>query len=177
MGCVLSTDKAKLFINCVISAIDMLTVGVELWGTAPTTAGAAWDRVKHGAFADDWFGVSRSKEQVLRAWDIWRAFCKIFGSQLGVKRRMKTGVTGVRYVDGKATEVEDPGLEMEGGGTVPFWVHTEAYKHLGIWKRADGVGAHGWADVKKRLTYILKFSAATYAAAREQRREACECHA
>ena len=49
-------------------------------------------------------------------------------------------------------EVADPGLlELDNGATVPFWSHLEAYKHLGIWKRADGGNApHTWADVKKK---------------------------
>ena len=83
-----------------------------------------------------WKRAFKSKEQAVKAWRIWRAFCKIFGSRLtlGVKERLKTGITGVRYEEGKAVEVADPGLELDNGETVPFWSHLEAYKHLGIWK-------------------------------------------
>ena len=28
--------------------------------------------------------------------------------------------------------------------------------HLGIWKRADGVNAHTWADVKKKLLHLVR---------------------
>ena len=156
MGCVLSTDKAKLFINCVITAIAMIVQGVELWGAQPATLGDVWESITQGAFADDWFGAFKSKEQAVKAWRIWRAFCKIFGSKLGVKERLKTGITGVRYEEGKAVEVADPGLELDNGATVPFWSHLEAYKHLGIWKRADGANAHTWADVKKKLLHLVR---------------------
>ena len=52
--------------------------------------------------------------------------------------------------------VSDPFLELDDGATVPFWTHLEAYKHLGIWKRADGVNSHAWADVKKKLLNLVR---------------------
>ena len=57
---------------------------------------------------------------------------------MGVKERLKTGITGVRYEEGKAVAVTDPGLELDttlNGETVPFSGH--------IWFWAGQIGFVG----------------------------------
>ena len=57
------------------------------------------------------------------------------GQELGVKKKLKTVVTGVQYVNGKAAVVEGPKLQFPDGSVVPLMTYPEAYKHLGVWLR------------------------------------------
>ena len=60
--------------------------------------------------------------------------------QTGYQKVAKTVVTGVAYdAHGRPVKVPDPRLEHRSGVYVPFMHHDEAYKHLGLWRRADGV--------------------------------------
>ena len=59
MGCVLSPNRAKLFVNSIIAAIQVSVKAVRLWGCAPATAGEAWEALSQLAFADDWAGTAR----------------------------------------------------------------------------------------------------------------------
>ena len=71
--------------------------------------------------------------------------------KLGVKEKLKTVVTGVRYVDGRAVSIVDPKLELEGGGHVPVMALDEAYKHLGLMVRADGDWSDNWQRLRRRV--------------------------
>ena len=71
--------------------------------------------------------------------------------KLGVKEKLKTVVTGVRYVDGRAVAIIDPKLELEGGGHVPVMALDEAYKHLGLMVRADGDWSDNWQRLRRRV--------------------------
>jgi hypothetical protein len=53
------------------------------------------------AFADDWLGLHNSEADCKRVWAIWRTWESVSGSKLGVKKNLKTVVTGARYVDDK----------------------------------------------------------------------------
>ena len=151
MGCVLSPDKAKLFLNTVLVAIKAVCSGISLWGYAEGEA----RRIKQAAYADDWCGVFSSEQDLQRAWRVWTAWEAISGSKLGVKAKLKTVVTGARYVDGKVASVVDPLLRLRGGGYVPFAHHDETYKHLGNRRTASGSDVESWKHVKAKLLVAL----------------------
>ena len=149
MGCVLSPDKAKLLLNSVLVAIKAVCKGVRLWGQD------MWREVTQVAYADDWCGCFSSAGELKKAWAIWRCWEAISGSKLGVKEKLKTVVTGVRWLEDKQVSITDPGLAMRDGSKVPFMACDEAYKHLGNWRRADGKDDIGWARLKRKLQAAL----------------------
>ena len=53
MGCVVSPDRAKLFVNSVIAAIELLVRGLRLWRSPASTPEEVWERLGSMAFADD----------------------------------------------------------------------------------------------------------------------------
>ena len=115
MGCVLSPDKAKLLLDSVIVAIDAVCKGVRLWGYGDDAVANTWRRIAELAFADDWLGTFSSEDDLRRAWSIWQTWEVISGSKLGVKMKLKTVVTGVRWVDGQQCSITDPQLLMRNG--------------------------------------------------------------
>jgi ribonuclease HI len=165
MGCVLSPDKAKLLLNTVVVAIQAVCKGVRLWGHGDADVEATWRHLIQVMFADDWVGGFLTLPDLLDCWEIWKTWAPIAGCKLGVVPRedgeggkstgrelkLKTAVTGVRWADGKAVTVDDPGLFTAKDERVPFIRHDEAYKHLGILRRADGSDDDAW----KRLLRIF----------------------
>ena len=151
MGCVLSPDKAKLFLNSVLTAIKSVCTGVSLWGYGKDEL----RKLVHAAYADDWCGTFSSEQDLKKAWEVWRAWEAISGSKLGVKAKLKTVVTGAKYVNGQAVSVVDPLLRLRGGGYVPFAHHDEAYKHLGNMRTASGSDVAAWKSVKGKLLAAL----------------------
>jgi hypothetical protein len=146
MGCVLSPDKAKLFLNSILVAISLVCKGVALRGYGLADIEETWLRIAQVAFADDWCGCFSSEEDLLKAWEVWRVWTLVSGSKLGVKLRLKTAVTGVRYVDGKPVSIADPKLPLR-DGFVPCIPHDEAYKHLGIPRTANGSDDEAWRKI------------------------------
>jgi hypothetical protein len=55
MGCPLSTDQARIFLDCVIRAIHAVGKGVPLWGSRSSNGQRR--RVLQLLCADDWLGV------------------------------------------------------------------------------------------------------------------------
>ena len=155
MGCVLSPDRAKLFLNSVIAAVHAVVKGVRLWGHGSRDLADTWKRIAQAAFADDVCLSFSSEAELQKAWAIWRLWAKVSGSKLGVKQKLKTVVTGVRYVEGKAVSVVDPRLEMDDGSYVPFAALDEAYKHLGNWRCVNGDDREAWRRLKARLRVAL----------------------
>ena len=157
MGCVLSPDKAKLLLNTVVVAIAAVCRGFKLWGHDEEGGlDALRARVAQVAFADDWIGMFESEADLRKAWDIWRIWEDISGSKLGVKADLKTVVTGVTFEGGRQQSVVDPKLELRGGGCVPFIAHDAAYKHLGVWRCANGEEARAWAALSAKLQIALQ---------------------
>jgi ribonuclease HI len=146
MGCVLSPDKAKLFLNSILVAISLVCKGVALRGYGTADVEETWTRIAQVAFADDWCGCFGAENELRKAWEVWRVWTLVSGSKLGVKLRLKTAVTGVCYVDGKPTSVPDPRLPLR-DGYVPFIPHDEAYKHLGIPRTVGGSDDAAWRKV------------------------------
>lgn len=149
MGCPLSTDQARIFLDCLVRAIAAAARGVRLWGTGRTVAQLL--------LADDWLGVYSDPEQLRVAWAWWRAWEPLAGARLGISTKHataadKTIVTGVRYgADGRAHDIVDPGLTTTEGRRVPCRPRTHAYKHLGRWRRADADRSNGLAQFSKRI--------------------------
>ena len=155
MGCVLSPAKAKLFMNSVVAAIHLSVRGTRLWGCAPRTQGEAWTRLGQLAFADDWAGAFARLEELRLAWALFSAWTVVMGQQLGVKKKLKTVATAVAYAEGRPVKVEDPKLQMPDGSYVPFLAHTEVYKHLGIWLRADAVDGAVFTRAKAKVAFAM----------------------
>ena len=155
MGCVLSPSRAKLFVNSIVAAIHLSVRGVRLWGGAPATQGEAWARLGQFAFADDWAGAFAELEELRLAWLLFASWAVVMGQQLGVKKKLKTVVTGVRYEGGRPRAVEDPGLLLPDGSRVPFARHDEVYKHLGVWLRADAAAGAVFSRAKGKVAHAM----------------------
>ena len=144
MGCPLSPDKAKLLLNSIIVAISLQVKGVQLWGEGAGDASRIRETLLQMAYADDWCGVFESAAQLRKAWDMWVVWEQAVGAKLGVKKLLKTVVSGVEWVDGKARTPADPKLLLADGKLVPFANHDVAYKHLGRLTRPDAVDSTAW---------------------------------
>ena len=77
------------------------------------------------------------------------------GQKLGVKKTLKTVVTGVRYEDGRPRAVEDPKLVLPGGAPVPYVRHDVLYKHLGLPVRADAADGAVFRLVKGKTAHAM----------------------
>ena len=135
----MSPDKAKLLLNSIIVAISLQVKGVQLWGEGAGDASRIRETLLQMAYADDWCGVFESAAQLRKAWDMWVVWEQAVGAKLGVKKLLKTVVSGVEWVDGKARTPADPKLLLADGKLVPFANHDVAYKHLGRLTRPDAV--------------------------------------
>ena len=99
-------------------------------------------------YADDHLAACTSVGELRKVWAVWRSWELVSGSKLGIKKVAKTVVTGVAYdAQGRPVKVSDPRLEHRSGVYVPFMHHDEAYKHLGLWRRADGVDSASWQGI------------------------------
>ena len=137
MGCVLSPDKSRLLLNSIAIAIRSKAKGVRLWGfddprgPSGEQAAVAWRAIEQLLFGDDWCGVFSSASEVVKAWEMWRAWEAVTGSKIGVKALRKTVLTGVGWRDGRPTTLYDPRLRLRGGESVPMLPLDEAYVYLG----------------------------------------------
>ena len=100
MGCTLSPDKAKIFLNSIVGAITLTARGVRVWGWGDAEQEKTWEQVCHVAFADDWCGAFTTAAEARYAWSLWKAWEPISGSQLGVLKQKKTVLTGVGWSEG-----------------------------------------------------------------------------
>jgi hypothetical protein len=143
MGCPLSTDRARIFLNSLVVAIEAAARGVRLWGSGWTRHDdtcVRWERrLTQLMLADDWLGVFESVGELRAAWDVWRMWEPMTGARLGIVAAAdKTVVTGVQYDErGRARTVPDPLLVTVDGRKVPLWSPERAYKHVGAWRSAD----------------------------------------
>ena len=149
MGCVLSPDEAKLVLNTVVVAIAMVGKGVRLWGSCSE---GVWRRVLQLCYVDDWAGAFENISQLRKAWYVWRVWEPLAGAAIGVKKKLKTVVSGIRHLDGRCISACDPRLEMLDGKLVPFLECDEAYKYLGRMTRLDGNNS----DAKSKLNSKLE---------------------
>ena len=138
MGCPLSTDRARLFLNSIVAAIEMTAKGVRLWGSQTAGRDGGWRVVAQLMCADDWLGTFESVEELRAAWGLWCLWEPITGAKVGIKAADKTVLTGMRFGDnGCVMAVEDPVLTTGDGRVVPVRPPSYAYKHLGQWRSAD----------------------------------------
>ena len=145
MGCPLSTDRARIFLNSVIIAIQVHTKGLRLWGSPGDDGG--WRRVAQLVCADDWLGVYESAAELEKAWAIWSLWEPMTGAKIGIKAADKTVLTGVAYDErGRPRTPADPRLKTADGRLVPMRDYKYAYSHLG---RARCAGASRAAAFKK----------------------------
>jgi len=78
------------------------------------------------------------------------------GQRLGIKKALKTVVTGVRYEGGRPRAVGDPGLRLPDGTAVPFVRHEVLYKHLGLPVRADAADGAVFKLVRGKVVYAMQ---------------------
>ena len=177
MGCVLSPDKAKIFLNVCLIVMKLQMRGVPLFGfgggarfdanaigSGPSLveATAAWRVIQQMVFGDDWAGVAMTAEQLHGPWYRWSIWAELVNAKIGVKLLAKTVVTGVEFDDsGKACTPPDPclrlvsGYKSASGNTllmVPFMAPSAMYKHVGIMRRADGSEKDAWLHLFGKLT-------------------------
>ena len=177
MGCVLSPDKAKIFLNVCLIVMKLQMRGVPLFGfgggarfdakaigSGPSLveATAAWRVIQQMVFGDDWAGVAMTAEQLHGPWYRWSIWAELVNAKIGVKLLAKTVVTGVEFDDsGKACTPPDPclrlvsGYKSANGNTllmVPFMAPSAMYKHVGIMRRADGSEKDAWLHLFGKLT-------------------------
>lgn len=157
MGCVLSPDKAKVLLNSALVAIQVVCKGVRLWGHSTAEQDRVWRSILQMCYADDHLAACTSVVELRKVWAVWQCWELVSGCKLGIKKKAKTVVTGVAYdTKGRPIAVEDPKLEYRDDSFVPFMRHDEAYKHLGIARRADGVDDAAWRGVKRKFEGALR---------------------
>ena len=72
------------------------------------------------AYADDWTGTFTSEADLKKAWTLWQTWVPISGCKIGIKKTMKTVLTGVlRNELGEERDITDPGLETLEGTRIP----------------------------------------------------------
>ena len=177
MGCVLSPDKAKIFLNICLLVMRVQMRGVPLFGfgggaffdarapgRGPTVgdASSSWRVIQQIMFGDDWAGVASTAEQLREPWYLWSIWAEMVNAKIGVKLLAKTVVTGVGFDgSGVAYTPPDPGLRLVNGcraadgsalRTVPFMPPSSAYKHVGVMRRADGVEKDAWSHLFGKLS-------------------------
>ena len=138
MGCPLSTDRARIFLNSIVVAIDSTVRGFKLWGADGARVAGEWRRVAQLMAADDWLGIFDDAGELRKAWALWVAWEPMVGAKLGIKAADKTVLTGALRRDGRVFTVPDPGLYTTDGRKVPVRPPSYAYKHVGKWRRGDG---------------------------------------
>jgi hypothetical protein len=138
MGCVLSTQKARIMLNSLVEAILRHVRGVNLYGT-----------LQHAAInlqADDLAAVIHADLLVAawrdfrRLWSICCAWSVATGAQIGVKAKSKTTYAALRIDDrGGSRDVENlDTLLLLNREVLPRMGAVETYKHIGILRRMDG---------------------------------------
>ena len=141
---------------------------MRLFGWGADERDDTWRHLTSCCFADDWLGTFHSAQEAKAAWALWRAWEPITGCKLGIKKQSKTVLTGVHWVDGKAQALPDLELTTVDGRRVPFMQPHEAYKHLGVWRRADGDESTAWKELLKKfeaaLARLRRFNAHLYPA-------------
>ena len=151
MGCVLSPDKAKLLLNTVVVAIRAYVRGVRLAGCAGRTVASV-------CYCDDWLGVHESEADLWGCWHVWRTWSLVSGCKLGVDRDCaKTCFVAARWEGDKLVDVPLARGELRTmeGDVVPRLKAEQLYVHLGVPRSADGGGAGGRQQVRKKMREFI----------------------
>ena len=175
MGCVLSPDKAKIFLNSCLIAQRISLNGVPLFGYSGTVgensmgegpsmpqAVETWKSIKQLVFGDDWVGLCVSAEQVQRGWYRWTVWAEMVNAKIGVKlnkrrKPIKTALAGVVWsANGKALCAPDPRLQLPDGSYVPMLSVDDFYVHVGVCRRVDGLDTDARKQVKDKLLYAVR---------------------
>ena len=157
MGCPLSTDRARLFLNSIVCAIELTAKGMRLWGCKGGREEESWRRVAQLMCADDWCGVFEDERELRVAWQLWRAWEPLTGAKLGIKAADKTVLTGAAYdAQGRPVAVRNPRLTTVDGREVPLRPPNHPYKHLGRWRCADGSMAASRKEFTKAFHGALR---------------------
>ena len=135
MGCVLSTEKARLFLNTLVVAIAAVAKGIKLWGGG---LGGGWTELLQIVLADDWLGVFDNVGQLRKAWAALSTWEVLVGTEIGIKAADKTVLTGIIRRKSADTSVSGVTLRTADGRTVPTRGKDTSYKHAGRYRRADG---------------------------------------
>ena len=136
MGCTLSPDEAQLILNTIVVAIATVVRGFSLWNSE--CVDGVWRQVLQMLYVDDWAATFSELKELRKAWAMWRVWERITGSHIGVKKALKTVITGSRIVKGRLESALDPVLKTGRGKRVAFIKWDEVYKHVGNLRRADG---------------------------------------
>ena len=156
MGCKLSTDRSKILLNTVLCAIRACVRGLRLWGFAHADSGRYWEAIASLMCADDFAGLGESEEEIRKIWHVWAPWELHAGCKFGHKLMLKCGVTGIRYINGKAATVPDPKLVDGRGNKVAYFPYWVAYTHLGKPRRADGVDDDAWKKAEASLRGAIR---------------------
>ena len=90
------------------------------------------------------------------AWSCWKVWEPTAGAVVGVLAKKKTVLTAARWVRGMWVTPADPKLRTGRGVAIPMIPMDEAYKHLGIWRRADGITTTAIEHIKERFRPALR---------------------
>ena len=83
MGCPLSTDEARLFLDCLVRAIHAVGKGMRLWGSS--SEDGEHRRVLQLLCCDDWLGVCVGESELQAVWAVWRLWEPMSNCKIGIK--------------------------------------------------------------------------------------------
>jgi hypothetical protein len=148
-GCLLSTEKAKLFMNTLAEAVANQVDGIRFWDG---TAGGG-KRMPQAILADDVLGMLTSWRALERFVSILREWAKVTKSRFGVDGFTKTVYSAASHdADGAPCEAERPAgldLRLDGENEVPRMPITVDYPHVGFRRRLDGQQEPQYAHLAK----------------------------
>ena len=138
-GCLLSTEKAKLFMNTLAEAVSMQIDGVRFWNGEE----GGGVRMPQAILADDVLGMLTSWRALDRFLSICREWAEVTRSKFGVKAFTKTAFSAVEIdAAGRPREAVMPaGINLsidDSAPPAPRMLIVDVYAHVGFRRRLDG---------------------------------------
>jgi hypothetical protein len=138
MGCVLSTQKARVLLSSLLAAIIRYVRGTRLYGSS----NAAFVDMQ----ADDLAGVIHHADRAQawgdaeRAWEICCAWAAASAERIGIKDEKKNAFAALKIHERlKVTDAaHPPRLCLNDGSAVPRLGANDSYKHMGVWRTMNG---------------------------------------
>ena len=148
-GCLISTEKAKIFLNSLAEALNLLVDGVRFWN------GSSGGRHVDSVFcADDLLGLNTSWSSTARYVSVLDEFSHVSASHFGIDGYKKTVIQALTFdAAGKPCDASPP-PDMSftiRGVPIPIAPIDAVYAHIGDRRRFDGAQTQAKAHVRGLL--------------------------